>query len=482
MASFVKEDNAMTVATQPPVSQPDNDTIPPPDPTAPNTARPHNVPFNKRPRVVIIGGGFAGLSAAKTLRHADMDITVIDRTNHFVFQPLLYQVAMAALAPSDIVAPIRAILRSQKNTQVVLGEVQKLDPDHQRVLMTVEGEWREISYDYLILTTGAKHSYFGHNEWEEHAPGLKTIGDAQEIRQRFLIAFENAENTLDPEERQRWMTFVLVGGGPTGCELAGVMPDIAHRVLRQDFRHIDVNNTKVILVEAGPRILPTFPEDLAARAKKDLESFGVEIRNGDAVTAIDDKEVTLKSGAKIETHTVFWAAGNAASPLAKDLGGPLDKAGRVLVNPDLSVPGHPEVFVAGDLAAVTQKNGKPVPGVAQGAIQGGRRAAQNIEALNQDKETAPFNYWDKGNLAVLGRTRAIADLNFLHVGGFIAWAIWLFIHILYLVGFRNRLSVLLQWGYAFFTRQLGARLIEERDQRSPGMTRQASANASQWRG
>jgi NADH dehydrogenase len=346
----------------------------------------------------------------------------------------------------------------------------------------VDNEAREVFYDYLILTTGAKHSYFGHNEWEEHAPGLKTIGDAEEIRQRFLIAFERAESATDPEERRRWMTFVIVGGGPTGCELAGVMPDIAHRVLRQDFRHIDVNDTRAILVEAGPRILPTFPEDLAARAKKDLESFGVEFRTGDPVTAIDEKAVTLKSGERIETHTVFWAAGNAASPLAKDLGAPLDKAGRVLVNPDLSVPGHPEVFVAGDLAAVTQKNGKPVPGVAQGAIQGGRRAAQNIEAVNQDKPTVPFTYWDKGNLAVLGRTRAIADLNFMHVSGFPAWAIWLFIHILYLVGFRNRLSVLLQWAYAFFTRQLGARLIEEREQRSRDMTTQAPANASPWNG
>lgn len=468
----------MTVAEQPPVTEPNIDKTP-----TPTAARPHNVPFNKRPRVVIIGGGFAGLSAAKTLRNADMDITVIDRTNHFVFQPLLYQVAMAALAPSDIVAPIRAILRSQKNTQVVLGEVKKIDPDKKRVLLIVEEEQpREIEYDYLILTTGAKHSYFGHNEWEEHAPGLKTIGDAQEIRQRFLIAFERAESATDLDERRRWMTFVLVGGGPTGCELAGVMPDIARRVLREDFRHINVDDTKVILIEAGPRILPTFPEDLAARAKKDLESFGVEVRTGDPVTDIDDHAVTLKSGERIETRTVFWGAGNAGSPLAKDLGGPLDRAGRVQVNPDLSVPGHPDVFVAGDLAAVTQKNGKPVPGVAQGAIQGGRRAAQNIKALSHDKETVPFTYWDKGNLAVLGRTRAIADLNFVHVGGFIAWAIWLFIHILYLVGFRNRLSVLLQWGYAFFTRQLGARLIEEREQRSLGITTEASASASQWGG
>jgi NADH dehydrogenase len=237
-----------------------------------------------------------------------------------------------------------------------------------------------------------------------------------------------------------------------------------------------------VLAEAGPRILPTFPEDLAARAKKDLESFGVEVLTGDPVTEINDQVVTFKSGKRIETYTVFWAAGNAASPLAKDLGAPLDRAGRVQVNPDLSVPGHPEIFVAGDLANVTQKNGKPVPGVAQGAIQGGRRAAQNIQCLTRDKPTVPFTYWDKGNLAVLGRTRAIADLNFMHVGGFIAWAIWLFIHILYLVGFRNRLSVLLQWGYAFFTRQLGARLIDEREQQSLGMTTHAAANASRWNG
>ncbi|MBC8101457.1 MAG: NAD(P)/FAD-dependent oxidoreductase [Cytophagales bacterium] len=456
----------------------------PPQPAEAETRpdRPHNVPFNKRPKLVIIGGGFAGLSAAKTLRNADMDITVIDRTNHFVFQPLLYQVAMAALAPSDITAPIRAILRSQKNTSVLLGEVKKIDPENRLVIFGDGDDRREIPYDYLILTTGAKHSYFGHNEWEAYAPGLKTIGDAQEIRQQFLLAFEEAEKATDPNERSRWMTFVLVGGGPTGCELAGVMPDIARRVLRPDFRNIDVNDTKVILVEAGPRILPTFPEDLAARAKKDLESFGVEVRTGDAVTEINENSVVLKSGARIETRTVVWAAGNAGSPLAKDLGGPLDKAGRVQVNPDLSVPGHPEVFVAGDLAAVTQKNGKPVPGVAQGAIQGGRHAANGVLHRSRDEATTPFNYWDKGNLAVLGRTRAIADLNFLHVGGFIAWAIWLFIHILYLVGFRNRLSVLLQWGYLFFTRQLGTRIIEEREQRSLGMTANTPASATPWGG
>ena len=460
----------MTVV-EPPVTEPGNAP-------APNGTRPHNVPFNKRPKVVIIGGGFAGISAAKTLRNADVDITVIDRTNHFVFQPLLYQVAMAALSPSDIVAPIRAILRKQENTQVLLGEVDKVHPETRTVSIKMDDEQREISYDYLIVTAGAKHAYFGHDEWEEFAPGLKTIGDAEKIRQRFLIAFEKAEREADPDERRRLMTFVLVGGGPTGCELAGVMPDIAHRVLSPDYRHININDTKVILIEAGPRILPTFPEDLAARAKKDLESFGVEVRTGDPVTAIDAEAVTLKSGERIETRTVFWGAGNAASVLAKDLGGPLDKAGRVKVNPDLSVPGHAEIFVAGDLAAVTQKNGKPVPGVAQGAIQGGRKAAQNILALSKDKPTEPFVYWDKGNLAVLGRSSAIADLNFAHVGGFVAWAIWLFIHILYLVGFRNRLSVLLQWGYAFFTRQLGARLIEEREPRSSAPPTVASKSAS----
>jgi NADH dehydrogenase len=457
----------MTVAAQPPVSEPEK--TPTTETAHPSGPRPQNVPFDRRPKVVIIGGGVAGISAATTLRHADVDITVVDRTNHFVFQPLLYQVAMAALSPSDIIAPIRAILRGQKNTQVMLGEVQKIHTDARVVSIKMGEEEREIAYDYLLVTTGAKHAYFGHDEWEEFAPGLKTIGDAEKIRQRFLLAFEKAEREADPAERRRLMTFVLVGAGPTGCELAGVMPDIAHRVLRPDFRHIDINDTRVILVEAGPRILPTFPEDLAARAKKDLESFGVEILLGDPVTAIDGESVTLKSGERIETRTVFWAAGNAASSLAKDLGGPLDRAGRVQVNPDLSVPGHPEVFVAGDLAAVTQKNGKPVPGVAQGAIQGGRKAAQNILALRNNKDTEPFVYWDKGNLAVLGRTHAIADLNFVHVGGFIAWSIWLFIHIMYLVGFRNRLSVLLQWAYAYFTRQLGARLIEEREPRASEM-------------
>jgi len=421
--------------------------------------RPRNVPRNRRPHIVIIGGGFAGISAAKTLRHADVRITVIDRTNHFVFQPLLYQVATAALAPSDITAPIRAILRSQKNTEVLLGEVQRIDPDRKVVVFGTES--REITYDYLILTTGAKHSYFGHNEWEKDAPGLKTISDAREIRQRFLVAFEQAEQAADAAKKAEWMTFVLVGAGPTGCELAGVMPEIARRALREDFRHVDTDATRVILIEAGPRILATFPEDLAQEAKKDLEKLGVEIRTGDPVTAIDDRGVTLKSGAHIPTRTVIWAAGNAASPLAKDLGAPLDRAGRVQVNPDLSVPGHPEVYVAGDLAAFTQKNGKPVPAVAQGAIQGGRRAAQNILLQDKGETTVPFNYFDKGNLAVIGRNKAIADLNFVHLKGFFAWMTWLFIHILYLVGFRNRLSVLMQWAYAYLTFQRGARLIDD---------------------
>ena len=418
-----------------------------------------------RPKVIIIGAGFAGLTAAVTLKDAPVELTVIDRTNHHVFQPLLYQVATAALAPSDITAPIRYLLRNQKNTEVVLGTVEGIDTQSRTVTV---GDTGTFPYDYLLLAAGTRHSYFGHDEWEKFAPGLKTLGDAEEIRQRFLLAFEEAEKETDEEARKAWMTFVLVGGGPTGCELAGVMPEIAKRALRPEFRNIDTRETRVIIVEAGKRLLAAFPEDLSKKAQKELAALGVEFRLADPVMDITDHNVTLKSGEVIPTHTVFWAAGNAASPLGKMLGAPIDRAGRVIANDDMSIPGHPEVFVAGDLAVSKMKNGKEVPGVAQGAIQEGRQAAKNILHLLYREPTDPFSYWDKGNLAVIGRNKAIADLHFVHLSGFLAWLTWLFIHILYLIGFRNRLAVMSEWAYAYLTYQRGVRIIDETEQRRMG--------------
>lgn len=419
-----------------------------------------------RPRVVILGAGFVGLTAAFELKDAPVDVVMIDRTNHHLFQPMLYQVATAALSAPDISVATRHIVHKHKNTRVILGEVTAIDPDNQIVFVdTAERKGDAFPYDYLLIGLGTRHSYFGHDEWEKYAPGLKTLADAQNIRHRFLLAFEKAEEADDPNEREACMTFVLVGGGPTGCELAGVMPEIARKAMREDFRYIDTDQTKVILLEAGKRILPAFPEDLSAQAKRDLEKLGVQVRVGAKVVDINDQGVTLDGGEFIPARTVVWTAGNAASPVAKDLGAPLTRSGQVIVNPDLSVPGHPEIFVAGDLASVKQPDGSTVPGVAQGGIQGGRQAARNILHLLYQERTQPFLYWNKGDLAVIGRNKAIANLHLgkkeVHVTGFFAWLIWLFIHILYLIGFRNKLSVLLQWAYAYITYQRGARLIEE---------------------
>jgi NADH dehydrogenase len=432
-----------------------------------------------RPRVVILGGGFAGINAARQLGRADVDVTVIDRTNHFLFQPLLYQVATAALAPSDISAPIRFLLRKQKNTTVLLAEVHEILPD--RKVVTIDRGEDEIPYDYLVLATGSRHSYFGHDDWEENAPGLKSLGDALGIRHRFLKAFEDAEkleverlarleegksaeSVADLErERDALLTFCIVGGGPTGCELAGVMHEIARRALSPDFRHIDASQIKVHLIEAGPRVLAAFPEDLSKSGAQQLTALGVDILTGDPVTALDDRSVTLKSGRRIDTRMVIWAAGNAASPLTKTLGVPLTRAGQVEVEPDLSVPGRPEIFVAGDLAAAKTAvpEGKPIPYVAQWAMQGGTVAGKNVLHRIRGEQTEAFKYFDKGNMAVIGRNRAIADLRFVHLHGFLAWLAWAFIHILYLVGFRNRASVLVQWAYAYLTFQRGVRLINE---------------------
>ena len=416
-----------------------------------------------RPRVVIIGGGFAGIAAARALRRAPVDVTVLDRTNHFIFQPLLYQVATGALAPSDITAPIRWILRRQGNTRVLMGEVRKIDPDARVVF--IDDEMREFPYDYLIVAPGARHAYFGHDEWEPYAPGLKAIEDASEIRRRFLLAFENAEKSEDPKEREEYLTFVVVGAGPTGVELSGALPFIARKALAADFRAIDTRRTRVILVEAGPRILPSFPEDLARHAAKDLEDLGVEVRLGSLVTKVERDGVCI-GDEKIRARTAFWAAGNKASPLGAFLGAPLDRVGRVHVNPDLSVQGHPEIFAVGDLAVIVQ-DGRMVPGVCPAANQEGATAAKNIIRDLRRQKRKSFRYFNKGDLATIGRSRAIADFGKVRFSGRLAWFLWLFVHIMYLVGFRNRLSVLLQWSYAYFTYQRGVRLITDVERYKP---------------
>ncbi|MFL5596887.1 MAG: NAD(P)/FAD-dependent oxidoreductase [Gemmatimonadaceae bacterium] len=416
-----------------------------------------------RPRVVIVGGGFGGISAARALRSANVDITLIDRTNHFIFQPLLYQVATAALAPSDITAPIRWIVRHLRNIEVLMAEVREVDV--QRRVVRVDDELREIPYDYLIVATGSRHAYFGHNEWEPYAPGLKAVEDASEIRRRFLLAYENAEKSVDEKAREEYLTFVIVGGGPTGVELAGAFPYIARKALAPDFKTVDTRRTRVILVEAGPRILPTFPEDLAARAHRDLNELGVEVRVNSFVTAVEADGVRI-GDEKIRARNAFWAAGNLASPVGKFLDGPLDRAGRIQVNPDLSVPGHPEIFAIGDLAALVQ-GGRPVPGVGPAAIQEGKSAGKNIKRDLRREPRKNFRYWNKGDLAVIGRSRAIADLGWIRFAGRLAWFFWLFVHIMYLVGFRNRAVVFFEWAYAYFTNQAGVRLITDVERYKP---------------
>ena len=410
-----------------------------------------------RPHVVILGGGFGGTRAARALRTAPVRVTLIDRTNHHVFQPLLYQVATAGLAGSDIASPIRWMLRHQRNATVLMSDVSEIDAER-RVIRLDDGQ-EEIAYDYLIAATGARHSYFGHGEWEAHAPGLKSLEDALEIRRRFLLAFELAEKSDDAEERHALQTFVLVGGGPTGVELAGVMQEIA-RAMRSDFRRIDTRQTRVILLEGGPRVLPSFPESLSSRAHKDLIELGVEVRVNALVTRVEPEAVWVGEE-RIATRTVFWAAGNEASRVGRSLGSRHDRAGRVEVEPDLSVPGHPEVFVVGDLAIVKQ-DGKQVPGVAPAAMQMGSLAARNIRHDLRGEPRVSFRYRNKGDLATIGRHKAIADFGRFHVTGRLAWWFWLFVHIMYLVGFRNRLSVLLQWAYAYFTYQRGVRLISQK--------------------
>ena len=413
-----------------------------------------------RPRVVIVGGGFAGLHCARVLRDAPVDVTVIDRTNHHLFQPLLYQVATATLAPSDISVPIRWVLRSMPNATVLMGEIRDVDTARRVVLM--DDEQREVPYDYLVVATGARHAYFGHDEWEEHAPGLKSLDDALEIRSRFLVSFELAERCEREEDRAAYQTFVIVGGGPTGVELAGMLPELARHAFRRDFRRTDTRKTRVILLEGSKRLLAAFPESLAARAKRDLESLGVEVRLDTVVTRVDGESVWIGEE-RIATHTVFWAAGNRASSIAKKLGVPTDRAGRAIVEDDLSIPGHPEVFVVGDAAAAKDSTGGMVPGVAPAATQGGRHVGRMILASLAKEPRAPFKYVNKGNLATIGRRRAIAEIGPLRIAGTMAWVFWLFLHIMYLVGFRNRVAVLVQWAYAYITFQRGARLITGRE-------------------
>jgi len=412
--------------------------------------------MSQRPHVVIVGGGFAGIHAARGLKKAAVDITLLDRTNHYLFQPLLYQVATAMLAPSDITVPIRFLLRKQKNTRVLMAQVDRIVPEEKKVIAS-DGSM-ELTYDYLILATGARHSYFGNDDWELNAPGLKSLEDALEIRRRFLLAFEHAETCATNEELRELQTFVVVGGGPTGVELAGMLPSVAMDAIREDFRRVNTRETRVILLEGGPRILPTFPESLGTRAAEDLRKLGVDVRTGALVTRIEDDAVYV-GDERIGTRNVYWAAGNAASPLARSLGVELDRAGRVLVNPDLTVPDHPEIFVVGDLAAARNKDGSPVPGVAPAAMQGGDSVARNIRRLLDGKSTAPFKYLNKGDLATIGRHKAVAKLGSFQFGGYLAWVIWLFVHLMYLVGFRNRVSVLIQWAYAYFTYERGVRLI-----------------------
>lgn len=405
---------------------------------------------------MIVGGGFGGLAAAKALKRIDAAITLIDRTNYHLFQPMLYQVATASLAPSDITAPIRYVLRKQKNVTVLLAEVTGIDVEKKTVRIDDPSE--NISYDFLIVASGTRHAYFGHPEWERFAPGLKGVEDASEIRRRFLLAFENAEKSLDLSEREAYLTFVIVGGGPTGVELSGALPPIATKALYPDFRNIDTRKTRVILVEGGPRILPSFPQGLSEVAVKSLTEIGVEVRTNSIVTEIDANSVKI-GDERIATRTVFWAAGNEASPLGRMLGVPTDHAGKVLVQGDLSIPGHQEVFVVGDLAHCVRADGRPVPGVCPAANQEGAVAAKNIIHLLRRQPTRPFKYFNKGDLAVIGRSRAIADFGKLHLSGLVAWVLWLFVHIMYLVGFRNRVIVFIEWAYNYFTYQRGVRVI-----------------------
>ncbi|MGE3508890.1 MAG: NAD(P)/FAD-dependent oxidoreductase [Vicinamibacterales bacterium] len=432
---------------------------------------------DSRPHVVVIGGGFGGLDAARSLARAPVRVTVIDRHNYHLFQPLLYQVATAALSPGDIASPIRWILRRQRNVRVLLAEARHIDPVARCVFLgpspvdalerlDQRGAVSQVRYDYLVLASGAAHAYFGHPEWADRAPGLKTLDDALEIRRRVLLAFEAAERERDPDEQRRLLTFVIIGGGPTGVELAGALAEIARQTLTQDFRAIKPESARVVLIEGGGHLLASFPDGLREAARRSLTRLGVEVLTGTMVTAVDERGVACRSTAamgpgtesRLEAQTVLWAAGVAASPLAASLGVPLDRVGRVLVEPTLQVPGRPEIFVVGDVCALEQ-GGHWLPGVAQVAKQSGAHAARNIIRTLRGERPLPFHYRDFGNMATVGRGAAVADVFGVHASGVGAWLIWLFIHIFWLIGFRNRLAVLSEWAWAYVTLQRRVRLI-----------------------
>ncbi len=429
-----------------------------------------------RPHVVIVGGGFGGLYAARALGAAPVRITLVDRRNHHLFQPMLYQVATAALSPANIAAPIRRVLRRQKNTSVLLAEATAIDTAR-RVVKLTDGE---LSYDWLILAAGATHSYFGRDDWAGNAPGLKTVDDALEIRRRFLIAFEHAEREMDPQRRRAELTFVVIGGGPTGVELAGAMAEIAHSAIPRDFRSVDTATARIILVEAGDRILTAFPPELSHAAKSDLERLGVEVRLNARVTEVEARGVAI-GAERIDAANVIWAAGVRASPIGASLGVPMDRAGRVIVNPDLTIPGHPGVFVVGDLAlAADAKTGRPAPGVCPAAIQMGQYAARVIadevragarfgtDGNGASRARSPFHYFDKGILATIGRNKGVASIGRLRFSGVIAWLLWALVHVMFLIGFRNRIMVMIEWAWLYFFFDRGARLITGEIEAAPG--------------
>lgn len=418
------------------------------------------------PRIAIVGAGFGGLNAAQHLARAPVQITVIDRKNHHTFQPLLYQVATAGLSPGEIAAPIRSILRSHRNVEVLMAEVSGFDLER-RIVHTRE---LDVPYDYLIVAAGARHSYFGHEEWEALAPGLKTIEDALEMRRRVLLAFELAERQVAAGETTEPLNFVVVGGGPTGVELAGTLAEISRYALAHDFRAIDPARTHILLLEGGPRVLPAYSDDLSRSAEEQLKHLGVEVRTSTMVTQVEPGAVCLGQ-TRLPATVVLWAAGVAASSLGKALGAPVDRAGRVPVGPDLTLPGHPEVFVIGDLAAAKDEHGKLLPGVAPVAIQEGRFVAKLIseETIGSRKARRAFHYWDKGSLATIGRAAGVAQFGRIHISGFVAWLSWLFVHIFFLIGFRNRVLVFIQWAWSYVTYERGARLITGRTD-LPGWT------------
>lgn len=434
----------------------------------------------EQPKVVIIGGGFGGLYAARSLRKAAVDVTLVDRRNHHLFQPLLYQVATGGLSPANISAPLRSLLRKQKNCEVLLGEVTAFDPENRKVLLK-DGE---LDYEWLIIAAGATNNYFGNDKWGEHALGLKSLEEATEIRRRVLTAFEMAERERDLERQKQLLTFVVIGGGPTGVELAGALAEVAYSTLRRDFRHFDPHITRIILLEAGPRLLPPFPEKLSARAEKSLEALGVEVRTSTMVKDIQEGSVTVRREDQeevIQASVVLWGAGvrgtSLSNALAEATGVELDRANRALIDPQLRVPGHPNIFVIGDMANYSHQDGKPLPGVAPVAMQQGRYVAQLIQEEMKGRPMEPFRYKDKGSMATIGRARAVVDLGFMHISGYLAWLMWLFVHLMYLVAFENRLLVLMQWAWNYITRNRSARLITEtsasaQQDTSPGLQKE----------